>query len=127
MKTYFRVYIDTETTGTDIKLHHVHQISGIITDHQFNVLEKFDIKFRPISTANASPEAMEKCRLTPQILEEREMTAAQAHAELCAILARHCNKYDKTDKMHLVGYRAGFDADFLRAFFAACGDNYFGS
>lgn len=38
------------------------------------------------------------------------------------------NKFDKRDKMYLVGYNnAGFDNNFLRALFTQCGDKYFGS
>jgi DNA polymerase-3 subunit epsilon len=48
-----------------------------------------------------------------------------AFAELTQTLGRHCNKYDKADKFHLVGYNnAGFDNAFLRDWWA---DSYFGS
>lgn len=48
--------------------------------------------------------------------------------ELVGILSKYVNKFDKRDKMYLVGYNnAGFDNNFLRALFTQCGDKYFGS
>lgn len=48
--------------------------------------------------------------------------------QLVGILSKYVNKFDKRDKMYLVGYNnAGFDNSFLRALFQQCGDKYFGS
>lgn len=45
-----------------------------------------------------------------------------------AVYTAYVNKFDKRDKMYLVGYNnAGFDNSFLRALFQQCGDKYFGS
>jgi DNA polymerase-3 subunit epsilon len=121
-----KIYIDTETTGVDRNVHHAHQIAGIIVDGD-EVVEKFNIVFRPHSLDGAEPEALVKTHLTLEELDARPKSVKEAHVELCSILARHINKYDKTDKAFLVGYNAQFDADFLRKFFTTAGDNYFGS
>lgn len=50
------------------------------------------------------------------------------YRQLVGILSKYVNKFDKRDKMYLVGYNnAGFDNSFLRALFQQCGDKYFGS
>jgi len=127
MRKYTRVYLDTETTGVDLKLHHVHQIGGIISTHDFQILEKFNICFSPFSVENASPEALTKTRMTVDELSSRPLTYRDGHAQLKAILSKHINQYDKTDKAHLIGFRTEFDVGFLRKLFDSCGDNYFGS
>jgi DNA polymerase III subunit epsilon len=44
------------------------------------------------------------------------------------MMGNYVDRYDKKDKFYLVGYNnASFDNPFFRAFFAQCGDNYFGS
>lgn len=127
MRKYNRVYIDTETTGVDLSLHHVHQIGGIITTHDFTVLEKFNIRFSPFSVDGASSEALTKTRLTVEELANRALTYREAHTQLKAILGKHINQYDKTDKAHLIGFRTEFDVNFLRKLFDCCNDSYFGS
>lgn len=52
----------------------------------------------------------------------------EGYRQLVGILSKYVNKFDKRDKMYLVGYNnAGFDNNFLRALFQQCGDKYFGS
>lgn len=52
----------------------------------------------------------------------------EGYRQLVGILSKYVNKFDKRDKMYLVGYNnAGFDNNFLRALFTQCGDKYFGS
>ena len=130
MKTNYNhkiVFIDTETTGVDSKLHDVFQLSGIITDPDLNVLEKFDFTFQPFSLEHIDAGASEKTGMSREKLENLEMSAAAAYQEFVKILSRHCNKYDKTDKMQMVAYNASFDSEFIREFFTKNGDNYFGS
>lgn len=124
---YKKCFIDSETTGTDRKLHELFQISGAITDIHDKVLERFDFRFRPLSLEHAEPGALEKTGMTVEKLESLPMTAHQAYDQFTALLGRHCNKFDKTDKMQMIAYNAVFDSDFLREFFTKNGDNYFGS
>ena len=120
-------FLDCETTGVDRKLHNIFQLSGIITDFELNELERFNFKFKPMSLDHVESGAMTITGMTIEQLESLEMTGPEAYSELCQVLSRHCNKYDKKDKMHFVAYNVGFDSEFVREFFIKNGDNYFGS
>jgi DNA polymerase-3 subunit epsilon len=52
---------------------------------------------------------------------------AAVHGNLTGLFEKHCNKYDKKDKMVFVAYNAPFDYGFLRKWFEKNGDKYFGS
>ena len=65
--------------------------------------------------------------MTVESLTDLEMSAREAYATLIEFLSRHCDRYNKADKMHFVGYNARFDYDFMREFFVKNGDSYFGS
>jgi len=118
--------IDCETTGLDRKLNNIFQLSGIITDPDLNILEKFDFRFQPFSLEHIDPGSTEKTGMTLEKLEALEMTAPQAYVGFIEVLSRHCNKFNKADKLHFVAYNAQFDADFIREFFSKNDDNYFG-
>jgi len=52
----------------------------------------------------------------------------QAHRNLVNLITSYVDKYDKNDKMFLVGYNnASFDNHFLRALWLYNQDKYFGS
>lgn len=124
---YKYIVIDTETLGLDRKLNDIFQLSGIITDTDLNILEKFDFTFRPISLDHIDTGASEITGMTREKLENLQMSATQVYHEFIKILSQYCNKYDKTDKMQMVAYNAQFDSEFIREFFIKNGDNYFGS
>lgn len=130
MSTYNRYkhfFLDVETTGTNRELHDIFQVSGILTDENFNILEECDLRFKPFSLDHWEQGALDKTGMTRESLAALEMTSADAYQKFSELLARHCNKFDKKDKIHFVAYNASFDADFIRAWFAKHGDNYFGS
>lgn len=117
---------DTETTGVQFWRNCIHQISGmIIIDSE--IKEKFDFKVRPHPSAIIEEEALKvaNVKLDDILLYP---TQQEVYTELIKILSKYCDKYNKSDKFHLVGYNiASFDIPFLRAFFKQCNDNYFGS
>ena len=124
---YKLFFVDTETTGTDPKIHNIFQLSGVITDWNLNVLDEIDLRFRPFSLEFVEQEALDKTKMTLDDLNNLPMSAGEAYNTLLSLLGQHCNKYDKTDKMHFVGYNAKFDNDFIREFFKKHNDNYMGS
>jgi ribonuclease T len=124
---YKKVFLDVETTGIDPEHNNIFQLSGIVTDSDLNVLESFDYRFRPVSLDHVQPDALEKTGMTLDDLRSFPTSAYDAYTSFIEVLSRHCNRYDKADKLHLVAYNAKFDADFLRAFFAKNDDSYFGS
>jgi DNA polymerase III alpha subunit (gram-positive type) len=124
---YKHFFLDVETTGTDRALHNIFQISGILTDENYNILEECNLMFRPYSLEHWEQGALDKTGMTLDDLAHLECTSEDAYIQLSQLLSRHCNKFDKKDKIHFVAYNAAFDADFIRAWFAKHGDNYFGS
>lgn len=117
---------DLETTGVNFWQHGIHQISGmiIIDGH---VKETFDIKCKPHASAIIEQSALDVAGIT---LEQIQGYPEQrtAYLQLISILQKYVDKFNKSDKFHLVGYNnASFDNQFLRAFFTQCGDVYFGS
>lgn len=124
---YKYCFIDVETTGLDRKQHNIFQISGAIHDENLNELESFDLRFRPFSLECYEQGALDATGMTLDDLQHLPMSSYEAYKTLIQILSRHCNKYDKKDKLHFVAYNAAFDNDFLREFFAKHDDSYFGS
>lgn len=119
-------FYDLETTGTNPGRNGIHQISGeIVIDGKS--LETFDFKVQPNPKAQIEDAALAVGGVTlEQIMAYPPM--GQIYTQLVTMLAKYVNKYDKTDKFHLVGYNnRGFDDNFFRGFFLQNGDNYFGS
>lgn len=119
-------FYDLETTGTNPGRNGIHQISGeIVIDGKS--LETFDFKVQPNPKAQIEDAALAVGGVTrEQIMAYPPM--GQVYTQIVAMLAKYVNKYDKTDKFHLVGYNnRGFDDNFFRGFFLQNGDNYFGS
>lgn len=119
-------FYDLETTGTNPGRNGIHQISGeIVIDG--TTVETFDFKVQPNPKAQIEDAALAVGGVTrEQIMAYPPM--GQVYTQLVAMLSKYVNKYDKTDKFHLVGYNnRGFDDNFLRGFFLQNGDNYFGS
>lgn len=119
-------FYDLETTGTNPGRHGIHQISGeIVIDGK--TVETFDFKVQPNPKAQIEDAALEVGDVTrEQIMAYPPM--GQVYTQLVAMLGKYVNKFDKTDKFHLVGYNnRGFDDNFFRGFFLQNGDNYFGS
>lgn len=119
-------FYDLETTGTNPGRNGIHQISGEIVIDGKSV-ETFDFKVQPNPKAQVEDAALAVGGVTrEQIMAYPPM--GQVYTQLVTMLAKYVNKYDKTDKFHLVGYNnRGFDDNFFRGFFLQNGDNYFGS
>lgn len=119
-------FYDLETTGTNPGRHGIHQISGEIVIDGKSV-ETFDFKVQPNPKAQIEDAALAVGGVTrEQVMAYPPM--GQVYTQLVTMLAKYVNKYDKTDKFHLVGYNnRGFDDNFFRGFFLQNGDNYFGS
>lgn len=61
-----------------------------------------------------------------KIIEEVEITK-DFYSSFKDYLDTFVNKYDKVDKLYVLGYNVRFDIDFLRNLWLANGDKYFGS
>jgi len=119
-------HYDLETTGTKFWKNGIHQISGLI-EIDNEIKEEFNFSVCPNPDSEISQEALDIGGVTlEQIKEYPSMKGV--HIKLTEMLSKYVDKYDKTDKFHLIGYNiSSFDNQFLRAFFTQNGDNYFGS
>jgi len=120
------LYFDLETTGVRHWKDGIHQISGCI-DINGKIMEWFDLKIRPNPKAEISDDALKVSGVTREEIQAY-MPMEEGYAKLVEILGKYVDKFNKNDKMFLVGYNcASFDVPFLRALFVQNGDNYFGS
>jgi DNA polymerase III subunit epsilon len=125
---------DLETTGTRHWKNGIYQIAVMIVIDE-KVIGTYEWKVKPYRDAIIEQEALDVAGVTlEQIMQYDSME--KVFKELTELLNEHCDKFNKTDKFHLVGFNnAGFDNNFLRAFFvqnaetkkAAEYGNYFGS
>jgi len=121
-----KIFYDLETTGTDTRLHSVHQIAGLV-EVDGKVVEKFNIKTRPHPKAKYEAKALEVCGVTEYGLKQYQPMKA-AHSEFTALLSKYVDRYDPKSKAFLIGFNnRGFDDDFLFAWFGQNKDNYIAS
>lgn len=118
-------FLDLETTGVEHQQHGIIQIAGQIEIND-QIVDQFDLLVKPFKGQMISPKALE---VNGRTKEEIETFADPPviYQELVKILSRHVDKFDKTDKLHFIGYNSTFDMNFLREFFSRNGDKYFGS
>lgn len=118
-----RLYLDTETTGTDNQIHGIHQLSGYI-ELDGEVVETFDLKMKPWDGCEYTDEALEVGHVTRDIIDTYT-PEAEVFLIFRSMLNRYVNRYDKSDKFVLIGYNAKFDKDMLYQLFVRNNDTYF--
>lgn len=124
------LFLDTETTGLT-KMHGIHQISGLMCEwdnvnRTIQLLEEFNFKCAPFPEDIVDPAALKVSGVTEDEVKQYP-DPRKVFKEFTAVLARHCDKFKKHDKIVFSGYNAPFDAEMMRAFFDKNGDKYFGS
>ena len=120
------IFLDVETTGTNCEKNAIHQLSGkIFVDGEFK--EDFDFHIKPFEGAVIEKEALEVGGVTEeQIMAYPDQSVVYRQFE--NLLAKYVNRYDKTDKFHMVGYNCqAFDSKFVRKFFERNGNRFYGS
>lgn len=121
-----RLFFDVETTGTNWYRHGIHQLSGII-DIDGVYIDSFNIKLQPHPNCEILDSALAVAGVTREDIAKYQ-TQAEGFKEFLSFLAKYCKKFDKEDKINLVGFRnSSFDNFFLRLLFDQCGDKYYGS
>lgn len=119
------LWIDVETTGLNPHKNFVHQIAMlIIIDGE--IVEQHDLKVRPPRGTILNKFALEIGNVTPEILETYP-SHEEVYKQVIEIFSKHVDKYNKEDKFTFHGYNCHFDVGFIRAFFQANGDSYYGS
>ena len=121
-----KFFYDLETTGTDPRKHSIHQIAGLIEIDDV-VVHEFNIKTRPHPKAKIEAEALAVGKVTEdEIMAYQPMN--EAYMDLIGILSKYVDKYNKKDKMWMVGYNnRQFDDPFMRCWFEQNKDQFMGS
>jgi DNA polymerase III subunit epsilon len=123
MKKIF--WFDVETTGLDpvkndiIQLACAIEVDGVIVDKSQWFCQPKDYSAIDESALQVNGLTTEELKLFPMPFE--------VYADLISFLEKHCDKYNKEDKMCLGGFNVQFDIDFLRNFFKKNNDEFFGS
>lgn len=117
-----RLFVDTETTGTDEKIHGLHQISGCIEIDGI-VKEEFDFNVKPFEGAIIEDEALAIGGVTREQIQSYEEESI-IYNKLLTLILKYVNKFDKKDKLLVIGYNVKFDTNFLYQFWLRQGDNY---
>lgn len=92
------IFIDLETTGLDSKKDRILQIAGIVKIDG-KIKEKFNFKSKKSVFLK----------------------------NLCDVLDKHIDPYNKNDKAYLVGWNSKFDSDFLHQAFKLYSKSSFGN
>jgi len=119
------LWCDVETTGLSPHKNFVHQIAiMIVIDGE--IKEKIDFKVKPPRGTIINSKALEIGGITKADLETYP-EHTEVYKAFVATLGKYVDKFDKKDKFTMHGYNVHFDVGFMRAFFTANGDNYYGS
>lgn len=123
-RNVFKMFYDLETTGTDHNKNSIHHISGIIEKND-EIVQYFDFKVRPHPKAKIEQEALDVGGVTEeQIMAYPEMSTV--YKKVLVMLGTYIDRYNKTDKMWLIGFNnRNFDDLFFRKFFELNHDPYF--
>lgn len=124
------MYLDTETGGPNPS-HALLQISGAI-EIDWEIKEKFDFFLHPYpDDPEITKEASDKHGMTKEFIESNPgkfIDPSMVYNSFLKLLDKYVNKFEKTDKFHMVGYNViGFDDPVMRRFFARNNNNFFGS
>lgn len=125
---------DLETTGVRYWKNGIHQMSGMLfVDGIFKA--EFNFRVQPNPKCIIEDDALAIAGVTREEIQAyRPMK--EVYDDIVQMLAFEVDKFDKTDKFHLMGFNnAGFDNPFFRAFFTQNATtkkeeeygNYFGS
>jgi len=121
-----KIFYDLETTGTDVRKHGVHQISGSI-EVDGVVVETFDFRVAPNPKCVCEAEALKAGKVTEeQIRAYPPMNVV--FRKVIALLGKYIDKFDVKDKAWLIGFNnRAFDDIFFRAWFEQNDNTFFGT
>jgi DNA polymerase-3 subunit epsilon len=120
MKT---LYFDVETSGTDDKVNGILQLAGTIECEERGK-ERFSFHMKPFPDQIIEDSALEANGITRAEIESFADPVV-CYDEFLRIIGKYVGRYDKTDKLTLIGYNSRFDDGFLREWFTRCGADKF--
>lgn len=119
------IFIDVETTGLEYPDSGLIQLSGVIeTDGRTRA--SFNYQMRPFPADMVSEKALSVNGLTHEQIAGYEDPCV-VFDRFIGLLGQFVDRFDRSDKFHLVAYNAPFDSEHLRAWFEKNNDRYYGS
>lgn len=112
-------WLDTETTGVDSEKAAIVQLAGVV-EINGKPVEEINIRMKPFDGADIHPDALNVNKLTMEMVMGHPPWA-KGMSKLTKTLDQYVDRYDKNDKLVVMGYRVDFDTDFLRAYFRRLG------
>lgn len=112
-------WFDVETTGVDPEYCAIVQLAGIV-EVGGKPVEEVELKMRPFDGADISMEALSVNSMTIEQVNSFEPWE-KGMKKLIKLFDQYVDRYDKQDKMVVMGYRVDFDSSFLRAYFKRMG------
>ena len=119
------MFFDVETGGTDEKVNPILQLSGEI-EIDGEAKERFDYKMKPFLGQVVEDVALEKNGIIRSEIE-KFADPHNCYIQFTRMLSRYVDRFDRSDKITLIGYNSRFDDDFLREWFKNCHDKFYGS
>lgn len=121
-----KIFYNTETTGTNHKIHSIIQLSGII-EVNGQVVDTFNFLMAPHPKAQIEEEALK--------VNGRTEEEIKAFPNFCIVflkfidlIRKHIDQYNVDEKAQLIGFNnRAFDDYFLRYLFELAGNNFIGS
>ena len=105
-----RGVIDTETTGLNAGVNEIIQLAIVIVDEDFNFVDKFVSKVRPMHEANIEEEAMKVNRL-------KNLDEAPTPLQVRNAFFQWNEEVHDGAVIEPIGHNYSFDKDFLKIFF----------
>jgi len=118
-----RIFLDCETTGTDSRIHCIHQLSGCL-EINGKIVEKFDYRIRPFEGCVIDKKALEVSHIGVETIMNYP-PEMESYYEFRNMLSRYISVFDKTEKFFIIGYNVKFDVDFINAMFLRNSDVFF--
>lgn len=119
------IFLDTETTSINTDTCGLIQIAGCI-DIDGQTVEEFEIQSNIYANDSVDEEALVKNGITLEQIYQYQHPG-KAFVQLCKILGKYVDAYNKKDKFIAIGYVADFDNRVLRSWFRKNSNDYFGS
>ena len=121
------MYLDCETAGLDPKKNPAIQFSGII-EIDGKIVKEFDFKLRPFKDSLIEDKALEVNGITREaLLDPERLECVDVYKKMKSIFLTYVDRYNKQDKLYLMGQNVGFDYGFLFELWKRQGDDYLGS
>lgn len=122
------IYIDTETTGLTPSMHGLTELAFILVEDG-EVRHKELMRINPLTYNKEVDIEEEALKVTGKDIVEIS-NYPESYAQFnrfISLLDGFVDKFDKNDKLTVVGYNIGFDIGFIRAWFEDNGCRYYGS